>query len=66
MSVRVGEAVDVVGKVGNPKVIKAGHVHTTPLLLGAGERAELVDDRYEPLSSVLEGFVVLREKVETE
>ena len=64
VSVRVGQAVDVIGKVGNPKSIAGGHVHTTPVLMSIGEKAELVADQYEPLSSVLEGFVILREKVE--
>ncbi|KMQ97312.1 26s proteasome non-atpase regulatory subunit 2-like protein [Lasius niger] len=63
VSVRVGQSVDVVGKAGNPKSIVGGHVQTTPVLLCAGEKAELVSDQYESLSSVLEGFVILREKV---
>ncbi|KAL6432205.1 hypothetical protein ACFW04_006707 [Cataglyphis niger] len=63
VSVRVGQSVDVVGKAGNPKSIVGGHVQTTPVLLCAGEKAELVSDQYESLSSVLEGFVILREKL---
>ena len=63
VSVRVGQAVDVIGKVGNPKSIAGGHVHTTPVLMFVGEKAELVTDLYEPLSSVLEGFVILKEKI---
>ncbi|XP_050460857.1 26S proteasome non-ATPase regulatory subunit 2-like [Cataglyphis hispanica] len=63
VSVRVGQNVDVVGKAGNPKSIVGGHVQTTPVLLCAGEKAELVSDQYESLSSVLEGFVILREKL---
>ncbi|XP_072751071.1 26S proteasome non-ATPase regulatory subunit 2 [Anoplolepis gracilipes] len=63
VSVRVGQTVDVVGKAGNPKSIVGGHVKTTPVLLCADEKAELVSDQYESLSSVLEGFVILREKV---
>lgn len=63
VSVRIGQSVDVVGKAGNPKSIVGGHVQTTPVLLSADERAELVSDQFEPLSSVLEGFVILREKV---
>ncbi|XP_024223707.1 26S proteasome non-ATPase regulatory subunit 2-like [Bombus vosnesenskii] len=62
VSVRVGKAVDIVGKAGNPKSISGGYVHTTPTLLSSGERAELALDEYEALSSVLEGFVILREK----
>nr|XP_012234426.1 PREDICTED: 26S proteasome non-ATPase regulatory subunit 2-like [Linepithema humile] len=62
VSVRIGQGVDVVGKAGNPKSIVGGHVQTTPVLLCAGEKAELVSDQYESLFSVLEGFVILREK----
>ncbi|CAK9806013.1 26S proteasome non-ATPase regulatory subunit 2 [Anthophora quadrimaculata] len=61
--VRVGIAVDIVGKAGNPKSISGGYVHTTPTLLSYGERAELALDEYDALSSVLEGFVILREKL---
>ncbi|XP_017799271.1 PREDICTED: 26S proteasome non-ATPase regulatory subunit 2-like [Habropoda laboriosa] len=61
--VRVGHAVDVVGKAGNPKSISGGYVHTTPTLLSYGEKAELALDEYDSLSSVLEGFVILREKL---
>ncbi|XP_015433041.1 PREDICTED: 26S proteasome non-ATPase regulatory subunit 2-like [Dufourea novaeangliae] len=62
VSVRVGHWVDIVGKAGNPKSISGGYVHTTPTLLSSGERAELALDEYEAVSSVLEGFVILREK----
>lgn len=34
--------------------------HTTPVLLAAGERAELGTDKYIPLSPVLEGVVILK------
>ncbi|XP_076280406.1 26S proteasome non-ATPase regulatory subunit 2 [Lasioglossum baleicum] len=60
--VRVGKAVDTVGKAGNPKSIAGGYVHTTPALLYLNERAELASDEYETVSSVLEGFVILRKK----
>lgn len=64
MSVRVGQAVDVLGKAGNPKSITGGHVHTTPLLMAYGEKAELVsNDEYEPLVDPMEGIVILRAKI---
>ncbi|XP_024533370.1 26S proteasome non-ATPase regulatory subunit 2 homolog A [Selaginella moellendorffii] len=59
--VRVGIAVDTVGQAGRPKSITGFQTHTTPVLLATGERAELATEKYTPLSSVLEGFVVLRE-----
>jgi 26S proteasome regulatory subunit N1 len=33
--------------------------HTTPVLLGVGERAELATEEYLPLSPILEGQVIL-------
>ncbi|KAI5693728.1 hypothetical protein M8J75_004530 [Diaphorina citri] len=62
VSVRVGQAVDVIGKAGTPKTIAGVHTHTTPVLLAVGERAELATDDYVPLTPVMEGFVILRKK----
>ncbi|XP_078438316.1 26S proteasome non-ATPase regulatory subunit 2 homolog A-like [Wolffia australiana] len=59
--VRVGQAVDVVGQAGRPKTITGFQTHSTPVLLAAGERAELATEKYIPLSPVLEGFVILKE-----
>ncbi|MCL7031361.1 hypothetical protein MKW94_027532 [Papaver nudicaule] len=59
--VRVGQAVDVVGQAGRPKTITGFQTHSTPVILAAGERAELATDKYIPLSPILEGFVILRE-----
>ncbi|KAJ8511353.1 hypothetical protein OPV22_001787 [Ensete ventricosum] len=61
VQVRVGQAVDVVGQAGRPKTITGFQTHSTPVLLAAGDRAELATDKYIPLSSVLEGFVILKE-----
>lgn len=58
--VRVGQAVDVVGQAGKPKTITGFQTHTTPVLLSIGERAELATEQYLPLTSILEGFVILR------
>ncbi|XP_073969023.1 regulatory particle non-ATPase 1 [Rhodnius prolixus] len=65
VSVRVGQAVDVIGKAGTPKTIAGVHTHTTPVLLAVGERAELATDDYTPLTPVMEGFVILRKKTST-
>ncbi|XP_073101582.1 26S proteasome non-ATPase regulatory subunit 2 homolog A [Elaeis guineensis] len=59
--VRVGQAVNVVGQAGRPKTITGFQTHSTPVLLAAGERAELATEKYIPLTPVLEGFVILRE-----
>ncbi|KAL6067324.1 26S proteasome non-ATPase regulatory subunit 2 [Balamuthia mandrillaris] len=60
VTVRVGQAVDVVGQAGHPKTITGFQTHTTPVLIGHGERAELATDQYLPVSSILEGFVILK------
>ena len=60
VDVRVGQAVDVVGQAGRPKSITGFQTHTTPVLLGPGERAELATDEYIPLTPIIEGFVILR------
>ena len=59
VSVRVGQAVDVVGQAGKPKTITGFQTHTTPVLLNIGERAELATDEYRALTPFLEGFVIL-------
>merc|ERR1712196_441577 len=60
VSVRVGQAVDVVGQVGRPKAITGFQTHTTPVLLSAGDRAELATEKYIAIASVLEGVVILK------
>lgn len=60
VSVRVGQAVSVVGQAGRPKTITGFQTHTTPVLLSAGDRAELATDKYIALASVLEGVVILK------
>ena len=60
VNVRVGQAVDVVGQAGRPKTITGWQTQSTPVLLAYGERAELEDEQYIPLSSNLEGLVILR------
>ncbi|KMZ67453.1 26S proteasome regulatory subunit N1 [Zostera marina] len=59
--VRVGQAVDVVGQAGRPKTITGFQTHSTPVLLAAGDRAELATEKYIPLTKVLEGFVIMKE-----
>lgn len=60
VNVRVGQAVDVVGQAGRPKTITGWQTQNTPVLLAYGERAELEDDQFLPLSHTLEGLVILR------
>ena len=71
VSVRVGQAVDVVGQAGKPRTISGFQTHTTPVRLGHTERAELATEEFIPYTHVLEGFAILAknegfEKDETE
>ncbi len=54
-TVRVGQAVDVVGQAGKPRTISGFQTHTTPVRLGHTERAEMATEEYIPYSHVLEG-----------
>ncbi|KAK3818398.1 MAG: armadillo-type protein [Benniella sp.] len=60
VTVRVGQAVDVVGQAGRPKTITGFQTHSTPVLLAYSERAELSTEEYLPQAPVLEGFVLLK------
>lgn len=60
VTVRVGQAVDVVGQAGKPKTITGFQTHTTPVLLSFGERAELATEEYIPVTPIMEGFVILK------
>ncbi|KAJ3032270.1 proteasome regulatory particle base subunit [Rhizophlyctis rosea] len=64
VTVRVGQAVDVVGQAGRPKTITGFQTHSTPVLLAYTERAELATEEWISLSSVLEGFVILKKNPE--
>jgi len=53
VSVRVGQAVETVGQAGRPKTITGFQTHTTPVLLGVKDRAELATNEYLAYSNVL-------------
>lgn len=55
--VRIGAAVDTLGQAGNPRRISGFQTHSTPVLIGLGQRAELVSGH--ALSPVLEGIVIV-------
>jgi 26S proteasome regulatory subunit N1 len=59
-TVRVGQAVDVVGQAGRPKTITGFQTHSTPVLLAYSERAELATEEYISCSHILESFVILK------
>uniref|UniRef100_A0A7S2EGD7 26S proteasome non-ATPase regulatory subunit 2 homolog n=1 Tax=Trieres chinensis TaxID=1514140 RepID=A0A7S2EGD7_TRICV len=66
VTVRVGQAVETVGQAGKPKTITGFQTHTTPVLLGAKERAELGTEEVLSVSSVLEGIVILKDNPDYE
>ena len=59
VTVRVGQAVDVVGQAGKPRTISGFQTHQTPVRLGHRERAEMATEEYLPYSHVLEGCASL-------
>ena len=66
VTVRVGQAVETVGQAGKPKTITGFQTHSTPVLLGAQERAELGTEEVLSVSSVLEGVVILKDNPDYE
>ena len=66
VTVRVGQAVETVGQAGKPKRITGFQTHTTPVLLGATDRAELGTEEVISVSSVLEGVVIIKDNPEYE
>jgi 26S proteasome regulatory subunit N1 len=66
VTARVGLAVETVGQAGKPKKITGFQTHTTPVLLGAKERAELGTEEVISVSSVLEGIVILKDNPDYE
>ncbi|KAF9525747.1 armadillo-type protein [Crepidotus variabilis] len=60
VTVRVGQAIDVVGQAGKPRTISGFQTHQSPVRLGTIERAELATEEFIPFSHVLEGFVLLQ------
>jgi len=59
VTVRVGQAVDVVGQAGKPRTISGFQTHQAPVRLGTTDRAELATEEYIPYANVLEGMVIL-------
>jgi len=66
VTVRVGQAVETVGQAGKPKRITGFQTHTTPVLLGVTDRAELGTEEVLSVSSVLEGIVIVKDNPDYE
>ncbi|KAJ6571764.1 armadillo-type protein [Mycena capillaripes] len=60
VTVRVGQALDVVGQAGKPRTISGFQTHQTPVRLATTERAELATEEFIPFGHVLEGLVILQ------
>ena len=58
--VLVGTAVDTIGQSGNPRTITGFQVQNAPVILSHGERTELSNDEYKPLTDVLEHIVIVK------
>ncbi|KAF7290615.1 26S proteasome regulatory subunit RPN1 [Mycena indigotica] len=54
VTVRVGQALDVVGYAGKPRTISGFQTHQTPVRLATKDRAELATEEYIPFAPVLE------------
>lgn len=58
-TVRVGQAVDVVGQAGRPKTITGFQTHSTPVLLAHSERAELATEECKFFfKKIVEGLLI--------
>lgn len=66
VTVRVGQAVETVGQAGKPKRITGFQTHTTPVLLGVTDRAELGTEEVLSISSILEGVVIVKDNPDFE
>ena len=66
VSVRVGQAVETVGQAGNPNTITGFQTHTTPVLRGVDDRAELASEELCSKSHILEGVVIVEPEQSTQ
>merc|ERR1712003_5473 len=66
VTVRVGMAVETVGQAGKPKRITGFQTHTTPVLLGVTDRAELGTEEVLSEGSILEGVVIVKDNPDFE
>lgn len=62
ISLSVGQAVDTIGIIGNPRTISGFQTNQTPLLLNIGERCELTNDDWLTETLILEDVVIVKEK----
>ncbi|KAF9764989.1 26S proteasome regulatory subunit RPN1 [Nosema granulosis] len=58
INIRIGNPVNTVGVVGDPRRITSMQTHTTPVILGSNERAEIDEEAY---TTFIEDVVVLKQ-----
>ena len=62
---RVGQGIDTVTIVGNPRSITGFQTHKSPVVLQYGERAEIAEEEYIPCAKFpLENFVIVTKNPE--
>ncbi|RWS08204.1 26S proteasome non-ATPase regulatory subunit 2-like protein [Dinothrombium tinctorium] len=62
VNVRVGQRVDITGKVGNLKTVTGFHTLSTPITIEADERCEVASDEFLSFTPIIEDNVILRRK----
>lgn len=61
----MGQAVDTVTLVGNPRAITGFQTHKSPVVLQYGDRAEVAEEEWMPVGNVvLENFVIVKKNPE--
>jgi 26S proteasome regulatory subunit N1 len=60
--VRVGQAVDTVAQVGNPRTITGFQTHTSPIVFSYGDRAEIGTEEYIHTNKnvIIENFIIVK------
>lgn len=65
---RVGQAVDTVAQVGNPRTITGFQTHTSPIVFSYGDRSEIGTEEYVLASKnvIMENFVIVKKNPDYE
>lgn len=60
-TVRVGQSIDTVAQVGQPRKITGFQTHVSPVIINNGERAEIGTEEYiAATNAILENFVIVK------
>lgn len=68
MTVRVGQAVDTVAQVGNPRTITGFQTHTSPIVFSYNDRAEIGTEEFIPVTKnlIIENLVIVKKNPDFE